>query len=61
VSSFYIGKQTMTWQGVISAYRSYLPFENDTPIVTLNEGNTPLIPAPRLAEALAPGAACNCS
>jgi len=45
----------MTWQGVISAYRSYLPFENDTPIVTLNEGNTPLIPAPRLAQALAPG------
>ena len=45
----------MTWQGIISAYRSYLPFENDTPIVTLNEGNTPLIPAPRLAQALAPG------
>ena len=43
------------WNGVIDAYRSYLPFSDDTPIVTLNEGNTPLIPAPRLAEALAPG------
>ena len=45
----------MNWNGVIDAYRDYLPFDNDTPIVTLNEGNTPLIPAPRLAEALAPG------
>jgi threonine synthase len=43
------------WNGVINAYRSYLPFSDDTPIVTLNEGNTPLIPAPRLAEVLAPG------
>ena len=45
----------MNWNGVINAYRDYLPFDNDTPIVTLNEGNTPLIPAPRLAEELAPG------
>ena len=43
------------WNGVIDAYRSYLPFSDDITIVTLNEGNTPLIPAPRLAEALAPG------
>jgi len=45
----------MTWNGVINAYRSYLPFDEDTPIVTLNEGNTPLIEAPRLAEHIAPG------
>ena len=43
------------WNGVIDAYRPYLPFSDNTPIVTLNEGNTPLIPAPRLAELLAPG------
>ena len=43
------------WNGVIDAYRDYLPFDDNTPIVTLNEGNTPLIPAPRLAEELAPG------
>lgn len=44
------------WLGVIETYRSYLPFDADTPIVTLNEGNTPLILAPRLAEEIAPGA-----
>lgn len=44
------------WHGVIEAYRPYLPFDKDTRVVTLNEGNTPLIAAPRLAETLAPGA-----
>ena len=44
----------MTWPGVIEAYRPYLPFDADAPIVTLNEGNTPLIHAPRLAEQIAP-------
>ena len=33
------------WPGVIEAYRSYLPFDEDTPVITLNEGNTPLIHA----------------
>jgi threonine synthase len=42
------------WNGVIEAYRSYLPFDENTCIITLNEGNTPLIPAYRLAETLAP-------
>ncbi len=46
----------MRWQGVIEKYRSYLPFEDDIKIVTLNEGDTPLILAPKLAEQLAPGA-----
>ncbi len=46
----------MSWQGVIRAYLPYLPFAADTPIVTLNEGNTPLIRADRLAEAIAPKA-----
>ena len=45
----------MVWNGVIEAYRSYLPFDADTAVVTLNEGNTPLISAPRLAEQIAPG------
>lgn len=44
----------MAWKGVINAYRSYLPFDDDTPIITLNEGNTPLIEAPRLARHIAP-------
>jgi len=42
------------WPGVIEAYRSYLPVDDDTHIVTLNEGNTPLIHAPRLGEQIAP-------
>ena len=31
------------WPGLIKAYKSYLPVTNITPIITLNEGNTPLI------------------
>ncbi len=45
----------MTWQGIIHAYRDYLPLAAGTPIVSLNEGNTPLIQADRLAEQIAPG------
>ena len=33
------------WPGVIEAYRDRLPVSDTTPIVTLHEGNTPLIPA----------------
>ncbi len=46
----------MNWQGVIKKYQTYLPFDDQTSIVTLNEGNTPLILADRLAEIIAPGA-----
>lgn len=44
------------WQGVIRAYREFLPVGDDTPIISLNEGNTPLIPAPALAQAIGPRA-----
>ena len=40
--------------GIINRYRSYLSVTETTPIVTLHEGDTPLIPAPRLAAAIAP-------
>ncbi len=43
------------WSGVIHEYRRFLPVTDDTPIVTLNEGNTPLIRARRLVEAILPG------
>ena len=33
-------------------YRDCLPFTEETPVVTLGEGSTPLIPAPRLSEQL---------
>jgi threonine synthase len=38
------------WRGVIEEYRSFLPVGDDTPVVTLLEGGTPLLPAPRLSE-----------
>jgi threonine synthase len=38
------------WRGVIEAYRDRLPVTASTPIITLHEGNTPLVPAPVLAE-----------
>ena len=32
------------WHGLIEEYRQYLPVTENTPVVTLQEGNTPLIP-----------------
>jgi threonine synthase len=41
---------TPAWRGLIEEYRDHLPVTADTPVVTLLEGATPLIPAPRLSE-----------
>lgn len=46
----------MSWKGVIHQYRDYLPFDENVKIISLNEGNTPLIKADRLAELIAPKA-----
>jgi threonine synthase len=40
----------VAWQGIIEAYRDRLPVSDRTPLVTLAEGNTPLIDAPRISE-----------
>ena len=40
----------MYYQGLINRYREYLPVTDTTPVVTLNEGNTPLIKADNLAK-----------
>ncbi len=32
-----------SWPGLIKAYKQFLPITEKTPIITLNEGNTPLI------------------
>ena len=40
------------WQGIIDAYRARLPVTEKTPVVTLCEGNTPLVDAPRLSDAV---------
>jgi threonine synthase len=44
----------VNWQGVIHKYRDYLPLPADAKTITLNEGNTPLVPAGHLAELIAP-------
>ena len=38
------------WPGLIEAYRKYLPVSSKTPIVSLQEGNTPLILSEKLSE-----------
>lgn len=38
------------WPGLIEAYRQYLPVTQTTPVITLQEGNTPLIPVPAIAQ-----------
>ncbi len=47
----------MSWQGLIQRYREFLPVTDSTPVVTLLEGNTPLIRADRLRKHL--GVACD--
>lgn len=42
----------MHWQGVIRHYFKYLPVDEETPVVTLLEGNTPLIAAKNLSRRL---------
>ncbi|MBI3315885.1 MAG: threonine synthase [Candidatus Omnitrophica bacterium] len=42
----------MSWRGIIEQYRKYLPVSAGTPVVTLNEGNTPLIPSKALSAVL---------
>ncbi len=38
------------WRGVIEEFRDRLPVTDATPVVTLLEGGTPLVTAPRLSE-----------
>ena len=44
----------MPIQGVIERYRQYLPVTERTRIISLNEGSTPLVPAPALSRAIHP-------
>ncbi len=38
------------WRGVIEEYATFLPVPSGSPVITLFEGGTPLLPAPRLSE-----------
>ena len=48
-----IGKSTIftrPWKGIIDCYRTYLPVSDKTPVISLNEGNTPLVFAPHISK-----------
>ena len=38
------------WKGIIDKYREFLPVTKNTPVITLNEGNTPLVYSCHLSE-----------
>ncbi len=42
----------MRWKGLIEEYKQYLPVTEKTPMLTLNEGNTPLIKLEKISEEL---------
>jgi len=48
-------KQTMSYQGVLNRYLHLMDLPSHTSIVSMLEGNTPLIPVPRLADFLGGG------
>ena len=41
---------TPRWRGLIEEYRERLPVTDATPVITLQEGGTPLLPAPVLSK-----------
>ena len=43
------------WRGLIETYRAFLPVTEQTPVITLLEGNTPLIPVPAIATEIGRG------
>lgn len=43
------------WPGLIETYRPYLPVSEATPVVTLLEGNTPLIEVPYISQQIGRG------
>lgn len=45
----------MRWRGLINEFREFLPVSDKTPVITLNEGNTPLIHAKALSEEIGEG------
>lgn len=42
--------KTNHYQGLINKYKDFLPVSDKTPVITINEGNTPLIKAENLAK-----------
>jgi len=44
------------WNGIIEKYKKFLPVTDKTPVITLNEGNTPLIYACHISNLIGKGA-----
>ena len=44
--------QLKHWRGIIEECRRYLPVSDSTPVVTLSEGGTPLVPALNFVESI---------
>jgi len=44
----------MAWKGIINEYREYLPVTDKTPVVSLLEGDTPLVKTKNLRDAINP-------
>jgi threonine synthase len=42
----------MRWPGLLEAYKEFLPINSNTPFISLNEGNTPLVKLERLSNQL---------
>src|SRR3989338_4717655 len=42
----------MVWEGIINRYRDFLPVTDKTPVISLSEGNTPLIHSNNLSKAI---------
>ena len=40
------------WKGLIEEYKEFLPVNENTPALTLNEGNTPLVHLVNLSKEL---------
>lgn len=45
-------KSVFPWPGVIRRYAKFLPVSDEASVVTLLEGNTPLIPVPNFVAAI---------
>jgi len=49
------GGLTLRWPGVLEYFAEYLPVTSHTPLITLNEGNTPLVESYHLVKKLGVG------
>lgn len=49
------GATAKAWPGLVENYRSWLPVDDDTPVVSLLEGNTPLLRSPALEKRIGRG------